>query len=395
MDIQTSFARANEVADETCANIRTVRSFANESRECARYSERLNDTYKLHIRKALLFGSFTFAEHAFDLVLFVLTLYYGGHLVMAHKMTGGNLVSFFLYVNRLRGSMEKLTIQVYAKLMEAVGTCQKVIEYIDREPEVKRGGRLAPWKLEGHIEFRNVWMSYPSRQRVPVLKDVSFQVSPGEVVALVGPSGSGKSTCVNLLERFYETTSGQVLLDGNPIMAYDHKFLHRKVALVGQEPVLFARSIKDNISYALDNCSLEEVQRVARQANAHEFITELPEGYETGTGEKGIQLSGGQKQRVAIARALIRKPAVLLLDEATSALDAESEQLVQQATQNLRGQTVIVVAHRLSTVEKADRIIVIDKGMVVEQGRHDQLILHSGSTYAISFLTHKLAGITK
>eukprot|EP00058_Branchiostoma_floridae_P026498 XP_002611989.1 hypothetical protein BRAFLDRAFT_91875 [Branchiostoma floridae] len=212
--------------------------------------------------------------------------------------------------------------------MEAVGTCQKVIEYIDREPEVKRGGRLAPWKLEGHIEFRNVWMSYPSRQRVPVLKDVSFQVSPGEVVALVGPSGSGKSTCVNLLERFYETTSGQVLLDGNPIMAYDHKFLHRKVALVGQEPVLFARSIKDNISYALDNCSLEEVQRVARQANAHEFITELPEGYETGTGEKGIQLSGGQKQRVAIARALIRKPAVLLLDEATSALDAESEQLV-------------------------------------------------------------------
>ncbi|XP_078598446.1 ABC-type oligopeptide transporter ABCB9-like [Branchiostoma floridae x Branchiostoma japonicum] len=378
MDIQTSFAKANEVADETCANIRTVRSFANEGRDCERYSERLNDTYKLHIRKALLFGSFTLAEHAFDLVLFVLTLYYGGHLVMAHKMTGGNLVSFFLYVNRLRGSMEKLTIQVYGKLMEAVGTCQKVIEYIDREPEIKRGGRLAPWKLEGHIEFRNVWMSYPCRQRVPVLKDVSFQVSPGEVVALVGPSGSGKSTCVNLLERFYETTSGQVLLDGNPIMAYDHRFLHRKVALVGQEPMLFARSIKDNISYALDNCSLDEVQRVARQANAHEFITELPEGYETETGEKGMQLSGGQKQRVAIARALIRKPAVLLLDEATSALDAESEQLVQQATQNLRGQTVIVVAHRLSTVEKADRIIVIDKGMVVEQGRHDQLILHNG-----------------
>ncbi|XP_066265617.1 ABC-type oligopeptide transporter ABCB9-like [Branchiostoma lanceolatum] len=186
---------------------------------------------------------------------------------------------------------------------------------------------------------------------------------------------------VNLLEHFYETMSGQVLIDGHPIKAYDHKFLHRVVYLVGQEPVLFARSIKDNISYGLDNCSLAEVQHVARQANAHQFIMELPEGYETGTGEKGMQLSGGQKQRVAIARALIRRPAVLLLDEATSALDDESEQMVQQAINNLDRHTVIVVAHRLSTVEKADRIIVIDKGRVVEQGRHKELMQRDG-TYA-------------
>eukprot|EP00058_Branchiostoma_floridae_P020409 XP_002605899.1 hypothetical protein BRAFLDRAFT_87428 [Branchiostoma floridae] len=297
--------------------------------------------------------------------------------VVADRLSGGNLVSFILYQKELGDAIELLG-SVYTGLMQAVGASEKVFEYIDRKPEIQNNGLLAPDRLEGHIEFKDVSFAYPSRKDIPVLKDVSFKVSPGEVVALVGPSGSGKSTCVNLLERFYETMSGQVLLDGNPIMAYDHKFLHRMIALVGQEPVLFARSIKDNISYALDNCSLEEVQRVARQANAHQFITELPEGYETETGEKGMQLSGGQKQRVAIARALIRKPAVLLLDEATSALDAESEHLVQQAINNLHGHTVIVIAHRLSTVEKADRIIVIDKGTVVEQGRHGELMQQDG-----------------
>ncbi|CAH1233036.1 ABCB9 [Branchiostoma lanceolatum] len=391
VEIQTSFARANEVADETCGNIRTVRSFANEDSECERYSDRLEDTYKLFTRKAFLEGSLNTIEHLFGLALFVLTLYYGGHLVMTHKMTAGHLVSFFLYVNRLRTSLEKMVVEVYAQLMVAIGASKKLLEYIDLDPGIKNDNVLAPPEIDGHIEFRNVSFAYPSRKSVQVLKDVSFHVSPGEVVALVGPSGSGKSTCFNLLEHFYETISGQVLIDGNPIKAYDRKFLHRRVALVGQEPVLFARSIKDNISYALNNCSLEEVQRVARQANAHQFITELPEGYETEAGQKGMQLSGGQKQRVAIARALIRRPAVLLLDEATSALDAESEHLVQQAINNLHGHTVIVVAHRLSTVEKANRIIVIDKGRVVEQGRHKELMQRDG-TYA-KMVRRQLVGL--
>ncbi|XP_066304591.1 ABC-type oligopeptide transporter ABCB9-like isoform X4 [Branchiostoma lanceolatum] len=348
IEIQTSFARANEVADETCGNIRTVRSFANGDSECERYSDRLEDTYKLFTRKALLEGSLNTIEH-------------------------------------------KMVVEVYAQLMVAIGASKKLLEYIDLDPGIKNDNVLAPPEIDGHIEFRNVSFAYPSRKSVQVLKDVSFHVSPGEVVALVGPSGSGKSTCFNLLEHFYETISGQVLIDGNPIKAYDRKFLHRRVALVGQEPVLFARSIKDNISYALNNCSLEEVQRVARQANAHQFITELPEGYETEAGEKGMQLSGGQKQRVAIARALIRRPALLLLDEATSALDAESEHLVQQAINNLHGHTVIVVAHRLSTVEKANRIIVIDKGRVVEQGRHKELMQRDG-TYA-KMVRRQLVGL--
>ncbi|XP_035689924.1 ATP-binding cassette sub-family B member 9-like [Branchiostoma floridae] len=375
--VQDSLAKANEVAEETIASLRTVRSFAHETGECDRYREMLKSTYKLNLKEALAYGGYSMTTHILDLTMVVLTLYYGGHLVITNRLTGGNLVSFILYQMELGDAIESMG-SVYTGLMQAVGASEKVFEYIDRKPEIQNNGLLAPDRLEGHIEFKDVSFAYPARKDIPVLKDVSFKVSPGEVVALVGPSGSGKSTCVNLLEHFYETMSGQVLLDGNPIMAYDHKFLHRMISLVGQEPVLFARSIKDNISYALDNCSLEEVQRVARQANAHQFITELPEGYETETGEKGMQLSGGQKQRVAIARALIRKPAVLLLDEATSALDAESEHLVQQAINNLHGHTVIVIAHRLSTVEKADRIIVIDKGTVVEQGRHGELMQQDG-----------------
>ncbi|XP_066289459.1 ABC-type oligopeptide transporter ABCB9-like [Branchiostoma lanceolatum] len=375
--VQDSLARANEVAEETIASLRTVRSFAHESGECDRYREMLKTTYKLNVKEALAFGGYAMTTRTLELTMTVLTLYYGGHLVITDRLTGGNLVSFILYQMELGDAIEDIGY-VYTGLMQAVGASEKVFEYIDRKPEVQNNGLLAPDKLEGHIEFKDVSFAYPARKDIPVLKDVSFKVSPGEVVALVGPSGSGKSTCVNLLEHFYETMSGQVLLDGNPIKAYDHKFLHRMIALVGQEPVLFARSIKDNISYALDNCSLEEVQHVARQANAHQFITELPEGYDTEAGEKGMQLSGGQKQRVAIARALIRRPAVLLLDEATSALDSESEHLVQQAINNLHGHTVIVIAHRLSTVEKADRIIVIDKGSVAEQGLHKELMQRDG-----------------
>uniref|UniRef100_A0A668SES2 ABC transporter domain-containing protein n=1 Tax=Oreochromis aureus TaxID=47969 RepID=A0A668SES2_OREAU len=202
---------------------------------------------------------------------------------------------------------------------------------------------------------------------------------PGEVTALVGPSGSGKSSCVSLLENFYLPQQGQVLLDGKPVQSFQHDYLHSKVALVGQEPVLFARTVEENITYGLTDVPREAVLQAATKANAHDFITTLPKGYETSVGEKGTQLSGGQKQRVAIARALIRNPRVLVLDEATSALDAESEHIVQQALNNiLRDHTVLVIAHRLSTVEKADNIIVIDRGHVAEQGSHSELMASGG-----------------
>lgn len=264
--------------------------------------------------------------------------------------------------------------------MSAAGASEKIFEYLDIKPQLQITKPYEPDTIQGAIEFKNVQFAYPTRTDAPVLKDISFKVKPGEVVALVGPSGSGKSSCVSLLERFYKPLKGEILIDGVPISDYNHKYIHRVIALVGQEPVLYDRKIKENIAYGLeDECVEEQVINAAKMANAHTFITETPKQYDTECGERGTQLSGGQKQRIAIARALIRNPRILLLDEATSALDAESEYLVQQAIhKNLKGHTVVVVAHRLSTIENADKIIVLDHGHIVEQGSHKELIRKNG-----------------
>ncbi|ELT94942.1 hypothetical protein CAPTEDRAFT_6286 [Capitella teleta] len=379
--VQDSLAKANEVAEEVVSSMRTVRSFANESDEVKRYDIKLQVTKKLKMKEAFAYAGYIWSNELFALSLIVATLYYGGHLVVNDALTGGSLVSFILYQMELGFALESISY-VYSGLMESVGASEKVFEFIDRKPVIRHNGKLKPATLKGHLEFKDVVFSYPSRPETEVLKGVSFKVEPGEVVALVGPSGGGKSSCVNLLEHFYETKSGQVLLDGIDIQQYDHGYLHEKVSLVGQEPVLYARSIKENIAYGLDEWTIEDVEKAAQLANAHDFIKDMADGYDTQTGEKGMQLSGGQKQRVAIARAIIRDPAVLLLDEATSALDAESEFLVQEALyKNLSGRSVVIIAHRLSTVERANRIIFINKGEVVEQGTHAELI-QAGKKYA-------------
>uniref|UniRef100_A0A8C7DEY0 ABC-type oligopeptide transporter ABCB9 n=1 Tax=Oncorhynchus kisutch TaxID=8019 RepID=A0A8C7DEY0_ONCKI len=314
-EVQTALAQANQVAEETVSSMKTVRSFANEEQEADSYYGRLHVMFQLNKKQALAYALYMWSSCISELVLQVAILFYGGHLVITEQMSGGTLISFVIYELEL-------------------GEC---------------------------------------------LESVSFTLRPGEVTALVGPSGSGKSSCVGLLENFYAPQQGQVLLDGRPVHTYQHGFLHSRVALVGQEPVLFARSVEQNITYGLTDIPMEAVVQAATKANAHDFITGLTNGYNTGVGEKGTQLSGGQKQRVAIARALIRNPHVLILDEATSALDAESEHVVQQALNNImRQHTVLVIAHRLSTVERADNIIVINRGCVVEQGPHSQLMAKGG-----------------
>ncbi|XP_036077236.1 ATP-binding cassette sub-family B member 9 isoform X1 [Rousettus aegyptiacus] len=387
-EVQNALARASNTAEETISALKTVRSFANEEAEAEVYSRKLQQVYKLNRKEAAAYTYYVWGSGLTLLVVQVSILYYGGHLVISGQMTSGNLISFIIYEFVLGDCMEDHSLRplppqsvgsVYSGLMQGVGAAEKVFEFIDRQPTMVHDGNLAPDHLEGRVDFENVTFTYRTRPHTKVLQNVSFSLSPGKVTALVGPSGSGKSSCVNVLENFYPLDGGRVLLDGRPVGAYDHKFLHRVISLVSQEPVLFARSITDNISYGLPAVPFEMVVEAAQKANAHGFIMELQDGYNTETGEKGAQLSGGQKQRVAMARALVRNPPVLILDEATSALDAESEYLIQQAVHgNLQKHTVLIIAHRLSTVERAHLIVVLDSGRVVQQGTHQQLLAQGG-----------------
>ncbi|ESO84652.1 hypothetical protein LOTGIDRAFT_179605 [Lottia gigantea] len=378
--VQDSLAKANVIAEEALSTMRTVRSFANEGGEKSRYYKALTITYRLGVKLALIYGGYVISNEVFELILTIATFYYGGHLVITDQLTAGNLVSFILYQIQLGECLDAIG-DVYTGLMQSLGASHKVFEYIDRKPVIFNNYKgYEPDRLHGRIEFQNVNFSYPTRLDTTVLKNINISIEPGEIVALVGPSGGGKSSLVNLLQHFYETQSGQILLDGVKIQNYSHSYLHRKISMVGQEPVLYARTISENISYGLEEeFSQADILNAAKLANAHDFITKMTKSYETETGEKGLQISGGQKQRIAIARALIRNPVVLILDEATSALDSESEHVVQQAIySNVKGRTVLIIAHRLSTVESADRIIVINQGQVAEEGRHEELLARGG-----------------
>lgn len=382
-EVQTTLAEANKVAEETISSMKTVRSFANESGEADSYYSKLLVMFQLNKKQALAYAFYMWSSCISELLLELAVLYYGGHLVVTGQLTSGALISLFIYMLEVGECLESIA-SVYTGLMQGVGAAEKVFEYLDRKPKHPADGEEAPETCTGLVEFKDVTFAYPTRPETDILKGVSFMLRPGEVTALVGASGGGKSSCVSLLENFYLPQQGQVLLDGRPVQVLQHHYLHSKVALVGQEPVLFARTVEENITYGLKDVPKETVVQAATKANAHDFICMLSKGYKTSVGEKGTQLSGGQKQRVAIARALIRNPRVLILDEATSALDADSEHIVQQALNNvMQDHTVLVIAHRLSTVEKADNIIVIDKGCVAEQGSHSELMASQGLYYKL------------
>uniref|UniRef100_A0A8C4RW17 Transporter associated with antigen processing, subunit type a n=1 Tax=Erpetoichthys calabaricus TaxID=27687 RepID=A0A8C4RW17_ERPCA len=380
--VQDSIALANDTAGEVVSGIKTVRSFSAEDREAERYEKNLQDIHNLKTKRDTIRAAYLLIRRLVTLAFQVIMLYYGQHLIHSGQMTTGNLVSFVLYQSDL-GSYIRTLVYIYSNMLNSVGAAAKVFEYLDRKPKILSNGTKQPPSLKGYVCFKNVSFSYPSRPAVPVLKDVSLELKPGKITALVGPSGGGKSTCVCLLERFYDPLIGEILLDGSPIQDYDFKYLHRKIAMVGQEPVLFASSIKENITYGLPDCSVEQTQAAARKANAHEFIMSLEHEYLTDAGERGSQLAGGQKQRIAIARALVRDPQILILDEATSCLDIENEHLIQEALSSFKNRTVLVIAHRLKTVENADNIIVLDGGVVVEQGTHKELMANESCYYRL------------
>ncbi|KAL2080178.1 hypothetical protein ACEWY4_023971 [Coilia grayii] len=382
-EVQNSIARANDAAEEAVSGIRTVRGFRTEKSESRRYDDRLMDTHNLKTKRDTVRAVYLLVRRLTEVGMKVAMLYYGRLIIQSGEMSTGNLVSFILYQSDLADNIRTL-IYIFGDMLNSVSAAGKVIEYLDRKPEVSTEGTLQPDVLKGHVQFQNLTFSYPTRPDQKVLKDFSLELKPGQMTALVGSSGGGKTTCVGLLERFYQAQEGEILLDGQPLQNYQHKYLHMKVAMVGQEPVLFSGSVKDNITYGLGECSLQRVQEAARKANAHGFISQLEKGYDTDVGERGGLLSGGQKQRIAIARALIREPQVLILDEVTSCLDTESEQMVQKALASCPNQTLLVVAHRLKTIERADQIVVIDNGTVIEKGTHKELMERQGSYYRLS-----------
>ncbi|XP_030641513.1 antigen peptide transporter 1 [Chanos chanos] len=376
--VQESLAKANDVAMETFSSMKTVRSFANEEGETERYKKCLEHTYSLNKKEAAAYAASTWTNSMSSLALKVSILYYGGWLVTGGQVSSGDLVSFVLYELQFTSAMEVL-MSYYPHVKKAIGASQKIFEYVDRIPDIPPDGTLAPETLRGHVQFKNVTFAYPTRPDTEVLKGVSLELKPGQITALVGKSGSGKSSVINLLERFYQPNGGEILLDGKPLQSYKDQYLHEKISVVCQEPVLFARSVRENIKYSKEDATEEEMFRAAKLANAHKFIMSLPKGYDTDAGEKGGQVSGGQKQRIAIARALIRQPQVLILDDATSSLDTESEHRVHQALQkDANGCSVLLISHRLSAVENANHIVFLENGEVKEEGTHDELLQKNG-----------------
>ncbi len=374
---QDALAAATEVAEETLSGIRTVRAFAQEEAEVGRYGAEVEQSFEVARSRAqavaLFQGGAGFAGYAG----LALVLWYGGQLLGGGELSVGELSQFLLYTMTLAFSIGAAS-GLYEDFMKALGASERVFELLDRPPQVRSGDRQLA-ELEGEVALDALDFAYPARADVPVFSGLSLTLHPGEVVALVGPSGAGKSTVAQLISRFYDPQAGAMSLDGVPYVELDADWLREQVGVVRQEPVLFATSILDNIRYGRPDASRAEVEAAAQAANAHDFVSAFPQGYDTRVGERGVRLSGGQRQRVAIARALLKDPRILILDEATSSLDAESEHLVQEALERLmQGRTTLVIAHRLSTVKGADRVLVLDGGRVVQEGTHAELVVAEG-----------------
>ncbi len=377
-EVQDALAAAGEVAEESIAGIRTVRSFDAEAEEARRYGRAVRRGYDLARHRILAGGTFMAAAATGAYAAAALVLWYGGRLVGRGALTVGGLTSFLVYTLVVAMSLGALA-DLWADFMRAAGAAERIFELLDRVPRVAMAGGERPARCAGRLALAGVHFAYPSRADVPVLRGLDLEVEAGEVVALVGPSGAGKSTIAALVQRLYDPDRGHVRLDGRDLRELDPHWLRRRIGAVAQEPILFSATVAENIRYGRPGASDAEVEAAARAANAHDFVGRFPLGYATAVGERGLQLSGGQKQRVAIARAVLKDPRILLLDEATSALDAESEALVRDALERLmRGRTTLIIAHRLSTVMGADRVVVVDAGQVVQRGTHAALMGEDG-----------------
>jgi subfamily B ATP-binding cassette protein MsbA len=416
-EVQDRLADASSVLEETVAGVRVVQSFAREQYEVGRFRAAIEATFATAMRRARI--------RAFFQPLWVLcawgamvgVLWIGGHLVQSGEMRPGDLIAFLIYAGSIGGTMMAFS-SLFGQLQEALGAVTRVFELLDTQPSITdRPDAVALPTLAGRVTLENVTFAYEEDKEAgkhgekestieatppslspallvspsapAVIKGLSLEIAPGEILALVGPSGAGKSTIANLIPRFYDVQGGAVRVDGHDVRDVTLLSLRSQIGIVPQETLLFSGSVRENIAYGRLGASQAEIEAAARAANAHDFIVALPGGYDTAVGERGVKLSGGQRQRVAIARAILKDPRILILDEATSALDSESEALVQEALERLmKGRTSIVIAHRFSTIRRADRIAVLVAGSLVELGGHAELIAQGGlyaRLYAMQF----------
>ncbi|MCD6289627.1 MAG: ABC transporter ATP-binding protein [Anaerolineae bacterium] len=378
--IQQQLAVLTTRLEQNLRGARIVKAFVQEDAEIERFDRENDYWFSLAARVAKL--------RAFNIPLMnlianigtVFVIWYGGLLVVRGQLTLGEMVAFSTYLGQLVSPVRRLGMIVTA-IVQALASGERVFEILDAESEVKEAPDAIPLPpVRGHVRFEHVSFSYFGRHRV--LEDITFEALPGQVIALLGATGSGKSTIINLIPRFYDPTEGRITIDGYDIRHVTLNSLRAQIGIVLQETTLFAATIRENITFGRPDATEEEIIEATRAAQAHDFIMEMPEGYDTRVGERGVTLSGGQKQRIAIARALLKDPRILILDDATSSVDTETERLIQMAlTRLMRGRTSFVIAQRLSTVRAADLILVLDKGRIAARGTHKEL-LHSSGLYA-------------
>lgn len=379
--VQESLGNASAAADEALSNIRTVRSFAAEPIESDRFEKALDKALDVAKKKIRLVANFTGAMSLLGSFAIILILWLGGRMVIEGELSIGTLSAFILYTMTVAISVSTLGA-LWTDVMNAAGASTRIFQILNRTPTIlnQQGNTLD--HLIGEITLRDVQFSYPTRPDYLVFQRLNLKIAEGESIALVGRSGSGKSTIAALIQRLYNPDAGEILIDQANILDLSASWLRQQIGTVSQEPILMSTSIQENIAYGKPDAPFEEIKMAAQSAFASIFIEEFPEKYKTLVGERGVQLSGGQRQRIAIARAMLKNPRILILDEATSALDAESEDLVQKALNNLmKGRTVLIIAHRLSTVKDTDRVIVLDHGEIVQEGHHDQLIKNQDGMY--------------